>query len=133
MCVYFWSGMVGQTGEQTQKMKGGGPLGSSEINVLLCLGGLDLLIPSSQGTHSCGRRGNVLSGSCHAQGGMGGRGSAGEERDRDGRNIYVCRCVFCTAFTGGNSCQISRYLDDLYTWKLQQPDEASLVCCVVLW
>lgn len=71
-----------------------------------CLGGLDLLMPSSQGTRSCGRRGNVpvwqLSWS-----GEGG-GSAGEGRDRDGRNIYACRCVFCTAFYGGT---LARYLD----------------------
>lgn len=98
-----------QTGGQTQKMKEGGLLGSSEMKcTVFPASGLGLLMLSSQGTHSCGRRSNNVS----------PREEGPNKKGKGQRDIYTCRCVFALRLRG-NSCQISRYLDDIYTWKLQ--------------
>lgn len=47
---------------------------------------------------------------------QGGGGST--KKGKGQRDIYTCRCVFALRLRG-NSCQISRYLGDIYTWKLQ--------------
>lgn len=105
MCVYFWSGMDGQTGGQTQI----GLLGSSEMKcTAFPASGLGLLMLSSQGTHSCGRRSNNVS----------PREGRSNKKGKGQRDISTCGCVFALRLRG-NSCQISRYLDDIYTWKLQ--------------
>lgn len=111
VCVYFWSGMDGQTGGQTQKMKGG-LLGSSEMKcTAFPASGLGL---SSQGTHSCGRRSNNVS---PREG-----GPTKKERDRE---IYTLAVVFLHCVYGGT---LARYLDTstIFTHgNCNQPDEFS--------
>lgn len=90
VCVGYWSGMDGQTGGQTQKMKEGGLLGSSEMKcTAFPASGLGLLMLSSQSTHSCGRRSNNVS---PREGGVNKKG-------KGQRYIHLPLC-FCTAFTG---------------------------------